>query len=254
MKKISTEFHRFITQLELYESPCSYFKDRNASQYIFSSELYDLYPYHDYLFASGFRRSGCYYYRSYCPECLECLSYRIDLAKFTPDKNQIRVSRKNRGVYYHISEPDISVQKEQMYVSYQRSRHKIHSAQYSDTQLIDVMKDQMYNNPPSTFEMEFYKNDALYGFMIVDKGVESVSAVYSVFDTNEIKNSPGKFMVLSLIDWGKEERLKYLYLGYMIKGIDNMSYKKNYQPGEYLVATADQWQAVSEKHQEQTNE
>ena len=70
------------------------------------------------------------------------------------------------------------------------------------------------------------------GIMLFDYQVDGLSAVYSFFDPRSSKNGLGNFMILKLINLAKEMKLNYVYLGYFIKNVDSMSYKKRYFPSQ----------------------
>jgi arginine-tRNA-protein transferase len=60
--------------------------------------------------------------------------------------------------------------------------------------------------------------------------------LYCYFDPDEVKRSLGVFNVLWTIDFVREQRIPYLYLGYYIRECAKMNYKIDYRPCEVLVA------------------
>ena len=67
--------------------------------------------------------------------------------------------------------------------------------------------------------------------------------VYSVFNPNFKEKSLGTYMILDHNKLALEMDLKFVYLGYWVKGSSKMDYKKRFLPLE--VFTNDKWVCVS---------
>ena len=52
----------------------------------------------------------------------------------------------------------------------------------------------------------------------------------------------GNYMIIQSILFGQQRNYEYLYLGYYIKEITSMSYKKRFKPGQIL--ENNQWQSI----------
>ena len=70
---------------------------------------------------------------------------------------------------------------------------------------------------------------------IVDFFDDGISAVYTFFDTNNKRKSYGTYSIIWLLQHCKNEKLKYLYLGYWIDECSKMKYKTNFMPYELLI-------------------
>ena len=70
----------------------------------------------------------------------------------------------------------------------------------------------------------------LYGVCVFDIVADGLSAVYSFYEPLRVKDSPGSYMILSLLGDARERALPYLYLGYWIDGCDKMDYKARFRP------------------------
>ena len=96
-----------------------------------------------------------------------------------------------------------------------------------------------------TYFYEMRNNDALVCIAVVDRMDNGLSAVYTFFDPDFGKNSPGRFAILFEIEEAKKLGLKWLYLGYWIDGQNKMEYKNEYLPMEYYIDN--KWQRFIEK-------
>jgi arginine-tRNA-protein transferase len=62
-----------------------------------------------------------------------------------------------------------------------------------------------------------------------------LSAVYSFYDPDFHRRSPGRYSILFQIEEARRRGLEWLYLGYWIKQCRKMSYKDEYHPLEFYV-------------------
>ena len=67
---------------------------------------------------------------------------------------------------------------------------------------------------------------------IVDDGI---SSIYCYYDPDYSHLSLGKFSLLKEIDLAKQMGLRWIYLGYYVKGCQSLEYKKDFLPQERLV-------------------
>ena len=79
----------------------------------------------------------------------------------------------------------------------------------------------------------------LIGVGIVDVFKEGLSSAYFYHDPAWRKQSPGTFSILTEIEWGKANSLKYSYLGYWIHENQSMNYKARFDPHQLLEACVD---------------
>ena len=71
-----------------------------------------------------------------------------------------------------------------------------------------------------------YRNEQkkLLGVILIDIQRDGLSAVYSFYDNKIKKISIGKYMIIDSINFIRENKLQYLYLGYYIKNNKNQFY------------------------------
>jgi len=95
--------------------------------------------------------------------------------------------------------------------------------------------------------IEYYtdKNGTLelVSFSLVDLLDDGISMVYSVFNPDYNERSLGTYMIIDHNTLALEMKLKFVYLGYWVKGSSKMDYKKRFSPLE--VFSDDKWICAS---------
>ncbi len=245
MSTNNSTVHKFIQRLLLSEEyPCSYWdgKQQQIKAFYCNERLSD--DALDILLANGFRRCGDFYYQNTCPLCRLCIPYRIVLNELILNRTQKRTINKNSGMILKVNQTPYSTdEKICLYLKYQLNRHK-NSERFDDKEknnLINSMQNQMFSNFGNTIELEYYSNDVLLGFAIFDVGKTSISAVYSVYDPDLLKNSMGNYIILSSMNWARENNFIYYYLGLFLENHEKMDYKKNFGLAEIYNLEKDLW-------------
>lgn len=212
---------------------CSYLPEQKArSQVVLPSLAVDVTMYSQ-LVRLGFRRSGMHIYRPYCDNCRRCISVRIPVKVFQPNRSQRRIYQRLANVLTVRYLPlEYYPEHYQLYCRYQLKRHlggtmaQDSPANYSEF----ILKSQV-----ESFLAEFRLGGVVRMVSLIDRLDDGLSAVYTFYDPDEPKASYGVFNILWQINYAYEQGLSYLYLGYWIKECKKMSYKSLYQPLE-------QWQ------------
>jgi arginyl-tRNA--protein-N-Asp/Glu arginylyltransferase len=230
------------------ESDCSYFDDLRSRARAFRLGN-DVKP--DFLESAldrGYRRCGDIYYQQDCPACALCVNYRIPIAGFKPTRSQRRVFSRNSDLQSTLLPPTPSPEKEDIYLRYQQSQHYTRPApgapirHFDPDAALDTMYFQMYTNPNSSRELELRLDGRLVGFGILDVAIQSVSAVYFVFDPEYHKRSLGTLAILREIEWACAHDFRWFQLGFYIAGHAKMEYKSRFGPGEYLHQSNHTWE------------
>lgn len=207
--------------------PCPYLKGLESRQEFFlamevtPNEL-------DELLAFGFRKFGPYYFRPKCQGCQKCLPLRVLTDEFSPTKSQRRIWRKNQDLKVIHAPPMMSQEIIELYQKHSRLKFgKIED---------DLAEFQFTHFTPSTrgFLTEFRWKDKLIALGFCDWGQSSLSSVYFIYDPEFEKRSLGHFGSLYEINWAKNQKLEYYYLGYWIEENQSMNYKANFHPHELL--------------------
>ncbi|PID46771.1 MAG: arginyltransferase [Proteobacteria bacterium] len=221
----------FSKPLKIYPTAmhaCSYLPGQVARNAVVDPDLAMTMLVYDYLIKSGFRRSGNQVYRPYCESCNGCITTRIAVNEFKPDRSQRRNAKQNQDLQVIVNANGFKPAYAGMYARYVQSRHK-------DTE-VDGVEDFLTAHWCDTLFVEFHDAEELIAVATIDKLASGLSAVYTFFDPEKgSKRGLGVFALLWQIDYAKQLGLDYVYPGYWIKDCRKMNYKTRYQPLEGLV-------------------
>ncbi|MGY6517404.1 MAG: arginyltransferase [Lysobacteraceae bacterium] len=215
------------------EHPCGYWHDRAARDLVLDprdSQLPSLYP---GAVAMGFRRSGAHVYRPYCAQCQACVSVRIPVADFVPDRAQRKCARRNADLSVRMVEADRRTEHFVLYQRYLLSRHR--NGGMDDARPADFDAFLKCAWSPTRF-LEFRSDGRLVAVAVTDRLPEALSAVYTFFDPDLAARSLGTYAILVQLDFARRHGLEHLYLGYWIDGHPKMDYKRRFRPLEGLLA------------------
>lgn len=224
--------------------PCSYLEGRSArSQVATPAHLVDTAAY-AVLMRHGFRRSGLFYYRPNCDHCEACLSLRLPVAEFGPDRSQRRAWAQHGQLLATATAPYFSPEHFALYQRYQRARHPgggmdaDDMAQYQDFliesrvgSLLVEFREPSQGEGPGVLKM----------VSVIDQLDDGLSAVYTFYEP-EPRQSYGTYNVLWQIGQARDWGLRYLYLGYWVAQSPKMSYKTRFKPFELFIGR--HWRAV----------
>lgn len=213
------------------EHPCGYYRDRLARDVVLDPESPDLKYVFPNALGAGFRRSGPRVYRPDCDGCSACVSSRIDVAAFAPNRSQRRCLKRNASLRVSVEPPYCNDERLALYLRYLGSRHagggmdgagaadfeQFLQARWCDTRFLCVRE-----------------GERLVACAVTDVTPIGLSAVYTFFDPDLADRSLGVFGILQQIAWAKRLSLPHVYLGYWIEGHAKMGYKQQYQPLELL--------------------
>ncbi|WP_305908176.1 arginyltransferase [Methylomarinum sp. Ch1-1] len=206
---------------------CSYLPDQSAQNAFVHPSFPMTGQIYSRLIEQGFRRSGNEVYSPQCPDCQQCISVRVPVRQFKPDRRQRRCWKKNQATTVAIKPAVFDQRHYELYLRYQQHRHADSSmANSSPEEYIDFLASRWCN----TLFAECLIDDRLAAVAIVDLLDNALSAVYTFFDPQLASYSLGTFAVLWQIEHAKQLELDYLYLGYWIKRCGKMSYKDQYRP------------------------
>lgn len=184
------------------------------------------------LAGNGFRRSGTHLYIPHCKHCSACISVRVSARTFDPSRGQKRTWLKNRDLKITELSPVFEQEHFELYSRYLSSRHP---------------EGGMDNPTPESYmefltapwtETVFYEmraGDRLIAIAVTDVMNDGLSAVYTFYDPEESRRSPGKFAILYQIEQARLLGLEWLYLGYWIRQSSKMNYKSEYRPQQVYI-------------------
>jgi arginine-tRNA-protein transferase len=92
--------------------------------------------------------------------------------------------------------------------------------------------------------VEYHTEAGLAAVCLTDVLEDGLSMVYSFFDPDMERDSPGTFIVLDHVELARELRLPYVYLGYWVPGSEKMGYKARFDALEVYRAGA--WRPIGD--------
>jgi arginyl-tRNA--protein-N-Asp/Glu arginylyltransferase len=184
---------------------------------------------YSHLINRGLRRSGDYVYRPNCPHCRACISVRIPVAVFRANRSQARTWRRNQDLEVRKRPARFDPDQFRLYQAYVKARHP---GGGMDTTEPDKYLEFFTSTWCHTVFYEFHQDNRLFAVAVVDHLLEGLSAVYTFFDPIYAKRSLGTYAILWEIEEACRLGLKWLYLGYWVKGCAKMMYKSRYRPFE----------------------
>jgi arginyl-tRNA--protein-N-Asp/Glu arginylyltransferase len=224
-----------LSTLKLFATqphPCSYLDGQEATTVFVDPEANIDPKLYTQLSQLGFRRSGAHLYRPQCLRCQACVSSRIPVKLFKPNRSQRRCLQQNRDLSLHLAKNINSPEHYALYSRYIQSRHQ-DGDMYPPSE--EQYKAFLTSEWGITQFIEFRSGEKLIGVSVCDQLGDGLSAVYTFYDAEEEGRSLGKFAILAQIEKANSLGLDYLYLGYWIKECEKMNYKVQYRPLELLI-------------------
>jgi arginine-tRNA-protein transferase len=83
--------------------------------------------------------------------------------------------------------------------------------------------------------VEFRDGEHLVAVAVMDVLSRGLSCVYTFFDPDYARLSPGRAVLLWQIDETRRRDLPWLFLGFWIDGCQKMQYKQEYRPLELFL-------------------
>nr|WP_242521643.1 arginyltransferase [Motiliproteus sp. SC1-56] len=224
-----------MRELQFYatpEHPCSYLPRRQAKTlFVDPSAELDQCNY-SLLSDLGFRRSGPHIYRPHCEGCSACISARIPVNLFRPNRGQRRVLRRNQDLEMRISEPHFSEELYQLYRRYITARHADGDMYPPSPEQFDSF---LIRSNHHTRFYQLHHHERLVAVAVMDQLDQGLSAIYTFFEPEMAHRSLGQYAILRQIEITREHNHPFLYLGYWIRGCQKMAYKTNYRPIQLLI-------------------
>lgn len=224
-----------LSTLKLFATqphPCSYIDGEQATTVFVDPEAKVDVELYSQLSQLGFRRSGSHLYRPQCASCQACVSCRIPVALFKPNRSQRRCWLKNQDITIISVNRIDSLEHYNLYSRYIESRHQ-DGDMYPPSE--EQYKAFLTSEWGATHYLELRLDGCLIGVSVCDQLDDGLSAVYTYYDAELADRSLGKFVILTQIYRAQSLGLNYVYLGYWIKQCEKMNYKIEYRPLELLI-------------------
>ena len=180
--------------------------------------------------AAGDRRQGVLLYRPSCPSCQACEPIRVDASRFSPSRNHRRVLRRTtKAVRVEMGSPRVDDRRVALYNAHKEGRGLADAQPPIDE---EGYRDFLVESCCESFELRYFVGTELVGVAVVDRGADSLSAVYCHFDPAYSRLSLGTFSILQQLSLCRRWSLSWLYLGLYIDDCAPMRYKSGYFPHE----------------------
>jgi arginyl-tRNA--protein-N-Asp/Glu arginylyltransferase len=208
-----------LTTFQTDPDPCSYLPDRQWSL-VYKIVLHMTPEDYQRHLDRGWRRFGHALFRPRCPQCQACLSLRIPVATFRPNRSQRRcwntnVDQLTRRITTRLQPAPDKLHLYQRYHEYQHHhKHWPNDGHIEQEEYVTSFQQQ------------------LLGVGYVDRLPLGLSAIYFFYDPDFRSRSLGTFHILSLIAEAQKAQLPYVYLGYYVAGCPSLEYKARFQPNE----------------------
>lgn len=245
-----TEQKKFPEFYVTSPQPCPYLPGR-LERKLFTHLTHDKPPeLIDRLLTTGFRRSQNIAYVPYCEGCQACISVRVLVEGFAPNRTMRRITAKNRRLHARRVPAQPTPEQYRLFRAYIDARHN--DGGMADMSVLDYRM-MVEDSVIDTFVTEFREKPEdesnadidswpLRAAALCDRLSDGISMVYSFYDPTLPAASLGTYMILEHIAFAKRIGAPYLYLGYWIEGSDKMAYKARFMPQERL--GPEQWERV----------
>ena len=228
--------------------PCPYLDGRMERKLFTALQGENAQRLNDTLSKQGFRRSQNVLYRPSCAECSACLSARIRVADFTPNRSQKRIWRKNDHLRRNTTSPWATEDQFQLFRTYLDSRHA--DGGMADMDIFEFAA--MIEETPIKSRVIEYTRPArdgergrpLAAVCLTDVFDDGLSMVYSFYDPALAGSSLGTHVILDHIEIAREAGLPFVYLGYWVPGSRKMGYKASFSGVEIYKSGG--WQPIGD--------
>ncbi len=229
------------------EGECPYLpgrRERKVFTHLVGMEAAEL---NDVLTRNGFRRSQNIAYRPSCPGCSSCISVRVPVRRFCPNRTQRRIIRRNSDLLAEENPPRISTELYQLFRRYIVSRHG--NGSMADMNVLDftaMVEETFVDSRLITYRRRIDTEEGPAGELLAccltDVHDDGLSMVYSFYHPGMPRRSLGSYMILEHILRASRAGLEHVYLGYWVPGSAKMGYKQRFLPQERLID--DEWLLV----------
>ncbi len=212
--------------------PCPYLEGRLERKLFTSLQGDNAELLNNALSKQGFRRSQNVLYRPSCLDCVACMSARVRVADFEPNRSQRKIMNRNAHLSRSGNSPWATEDQFELFQKYLQSRHS--SGGMADMDIFEFAA-MVEETPVRSRVVEYADHtsaDPLKAVCLTDVLEDGVSMVYSFFDTQDPRLSLGTFMILDHIQIAKDAGLPYVYLGYWVPGSKKMAYKAKFSAVE----------------------
>lgn len=217
--------------------PCPYLPGRYEKKvftHLLSENAISL---NDTLTQAGFRRSQNIAYRPACDGCSACVSVRILVDEFHPNRSFRRILARNADITGEMLPARATQEQFSLLRTYLDARHAEGGmADMTPLDYVSMVEDTTVRSALIEYRT---KDDgggpgSLHSCSLTDTLQDGLSMVYSFFDPHDDARSLGSYMVLDHVARARAMGLPYVYLGYWVAECRKMAYKMRFRPIEAL--------------------
>jgi arginyl-tRNA--protein-N-Asp/Glu arginylyltransferase len=220
-----------IRVFQTLEHACGYYPERTARNVVLDPVAPTLPALYGRALERGFRRSGGHVYRPNCPGCQACVSSRIDVATFVPDRTQRRCVKRNADLELRVMPAVATDENFALYQRYLATRHA--GGGMDDPAPEDFERFLACDWSPTRF-LELRRDGELLAVAVTDVLSIGLSAVYTFYAPEHAARSLGTCAILRQVALARANQLPHVYLGYWIAGHPKMDYKARFAALERL--------------------
>ena len=166
---------------------------------------------------------------------------RIDLLKFSGEKTQQKLLKKNSRFESVIREAFINEEKESLYAKYKQN-----IAFETSASLRHLLYGKSNRSIFNTHEVCIYEESRLIAVGFFDLGADSAAGITCFYDPDYKKFSLGKHLIYLKLEYCKKSGLLHFYPGYFVPGYAFFDYKLTIGRSnlEYLQLRTNQWSSI----------
>ncbi|NTX04414.1 arginyltransferase [Myxococcus sp. CA040A] len=217
---------------------CSYLPEQQAS--LENLVMQDVSPEeYEHLLVRGWRRFGPLYFRPACATCGECVSLRLPVEGFRPNRSQRRARAACAHLRVEVDVPRVDDERLALYRAWHAERESTREWEPSPLTLREYSLQFSFPHP-SAREVAFYDDGAEGGPKLVALGIcdetpRAWSAVYFFYDPACAALSLGTANVVFQVELARARGIPHVYLGYRVQACASLRYKGGFRPHELLV-------------------
>lgn len=179
----------------------------------------------DFILQAGWRKFGPHFFRPQCKSCQRCIPLRVPSEQFEMNKEQRRIWRKGALVKSHFHPLQYDPKLFELYQKHARA--KFNSVPVDDEK--DFLETFLIPATPALGHSLFLDGQLIAsGFL--DLGDKSLSSVYFFYDPDFARYSLGTLAILRELQYARDQKISYYYLGYYIAENQHMNYKARFSP------------------------
>jgi len=188
----------------------------------------------EWMLVRGWRRFGHLYFRPACPACVECVSLRIPVATFHPNKSQRRAWKRCSHLRVLTQTPRVDDERIELYHAWHTMREETRG--WKSSRIGDEEYTRTFSEPhPCAREHAYYDGNRLVGIGLVDETPHALSSVYFFYHPDWRPLGIGVASILFEVEYARQRSLEHVYLGYRVRECPSTAYKSQFQPHDLLI-------------------